>query len=121
MVIPSPKRLSTRVLWAVLSVYFGVVLTQFALQFFIEYVQVKNNIKEELAGLENIFAEPLTAALWASTIPQVEALASGITKLPIVTGIEIINEDSGLQVTKFVTRKSRLFHRFQLFYTFGEN
>jgi signal transduction histidine kinase len=77
--------------------------------------------QEELAGLENIFAEPLTAALWASTIPQVEALASGITKLPIVTGIEIINEDSGLQVTKFVTRKSRLFHRFQLFYTFGEN
>ena len=121
MGISGSKRLSTRVLWAILSVYFGVVLTQCTLQFFIEYGHVKNDIKEELAGLEDIYAEPLTTALWASTIPQVEALANTITKLPIVTGIEIINKDSGLQVTRLHTRKSDLFHRFQLFYTFEKN
>ncbi|MCK4837258.1 MAG: PAS domain-containing protein [Desulfobulbaceae bacterium] len=121
MVTPSPKRLSSRVLWAVLSVYFVVALTLFTLQFFLKYVHVKNDIKEELAELENIFAEPLTTALWASTIPQIEALAIGITKLRIVTGIEIINKDSGLHATKFLTKKSNLFHRFQLFYTFEKN
>jgi len=118
MVAPGPKRLSARVLRAVLVVYFVVVLAMTSLQYFVEYVDVKKNIKEELAGLEEIFVEPLTTALWASTIPQLEALANGITKLPVVTGIEIVNEDSGFQVTQFLTRKSNLFYRFQLFYTF---
>ena len=111
---PASKRLSSRVLGAVLSVYFVVILAVAALQLTMEYVQTKINIAQELVGLENIFAEPLTAALWASTIPQVEALANGITKLPIATGIEIINEDSGININKFLTKKSDLFHRFQL-------
>lgn len=118
---PGSKRLSARVLGAVLTVYFVVVLAMVALQFLVEYVQTKDDIAEELAGLENIFAEPLTETLWASMVPQVEVLASSITKLSIVTGIEVTNQESGLNVTKLLTRKSNLFHRFQLFYTFEKN
>jgi signal transduction histidine kinase len=118
---PAPKRLSSHVLKAVLSVYFAVVLTQITVQFVVEFAQAEKDIKEELAGLESIFSEPLTAALWASTTPQVEALASSISRLPIVAGIEIINEESGLQVTEFLAGKSDLFHRFHLFYTFDRN
>jgi signal transduction histidine kinase len=121
MKTPAAKRLSTHVLRAVLSVYFVVVLIVSALQLSVEYIQTKNDIKEELAELENIFAEPLTTALWASSFPQIEALASGISRLPVVAGVEIINEDSGLQVTRLRPRKSDLFHRFQLFYTFEKN
>ena len=121
MTTPGPRRLSTHVLRAVLAVYFTVVLALIALQFFVVYVQTKRDVNEEIVGLEQVFSEPLTAALWASTVPQIEALASGISKLPVVTGIEIINEDSGLQVTRLPTGKSDLFHRFQLFYTFEKN
>ena len=121
MGFPDSKRLSTGVLRAVLSVYFVVIFTVTSLQLSLEYIQTKNDVTEELEGLESIFAEPLTTALWASMIPQLEALANSITKLSIVTGIEISNEESGLHVTKFLTKKSNLFHRFQLFYTFEKN
>ncbi len=121
MATVSPKRLSSHVLKAVLSVYFGVVLVVTALQLSLVYIQTKNDIAQELADLEKIFSEPLTTALWSSIIPQVESLASGIMKLHIVTGIEIINDDSGIKVTKFLTQKSNLFHRFDLFYTFEKN
>ena len=121
MVDPTSERLATLVLRAVLSVYFAVIITVTALQLTMEYIQTKNDITQELVGLENIFSEPLTATLWAATQPQIEALANGITKLPIVTGIEVINEASGLNVTKFLNKKSELFHSFQLFYTFEKN
>jgi methyl-accepting chemotaxis protein len=121
MLTPSPKRLSSRVLGAVLSAYFVIILTVTSLQLSLEYIHTKNEVTEELERLESIFAEPLTTALWASTIPQLEALANSISKLSIVTGIEISNEENGLHVTKFLSKKSNLFHRFQLFYTFEKN
>ncbi len=63
MVTQASKRLSARVLRAVLAVYFVVIFVMTTLQLSLEYTQIKNDITQELVGLENIFAEPLHCLL----------------------------------------------------------
>ncbi|MCP4109834.1 MAG: SpoIIE family protein phosphatase [Desulfobacteraceae bacterium] len=90
-------------------------------QMTIEYTHTKNDIRRELLEVRNVFSESLTAALWAENFTQVEALANGILRLPIATGIEIVKPKSNLAVKKFLTQKSDLFYQFNLIYMFEKN
>ena len=117
---PSPKKLSYILLKGILSIYFVVVVLVTIIHLSIEYAQTKNDIEQELQGLENIFVESLRTAIWAENSAQVEALVNGIMKLPIVTGIEITNKQSGMAINKMPTQKTNLSHHFDLIYRFEE-
>ncbi len=58
---------------------------------YIEYSSAKEDIKKELVITENTFSKSLTETLWNMDDVQLRITAEGITKLPSVIGIEILD------------------------------
>ena len=115
------KELSKLVLRAVLSVYILVTLLMTAIQISTLYLQTKKDVSHELEIMEEVISGPISEALWASNTTQTNALTNSLTKLPVIKGIEIINENSGLYFSNINMKESDLYASFELNYTFEEN
>ncbi|MEG3766008.1 HAMP domain-containing sensor histidine kinase [Alteromonas sp. 14N.309.X.WAT.G.H12] len=88
--------LSRKLLTRVLSVYFILTLLVTIGQIFTEYLSTKNHIESELQTLKNTFAESLTRANWELNKVQARVIAEGLTKLPIVEGVQVRDENGDL-------------------------
>ncbi|MBU2977633.1 HAMP domain-containing sensor histidine kinase [Alteromonas sp. C1M14] len=88
--------LSRKLLTRVLSVYFILTLLVTIGQIFTEYLSTKNHIESELQTLKNTFAESLTRANWELNKVQARVIAEGLTKLPIVEGVQVRDENGEL-------------------------
>ncbi len=117
------KSISSKLLAAVLAIYFVISVFVSLVQFYIEYQHTKSLIAGELAGLEPTFSPPLITAIWQMDQGQIEAIARSIYDLPMIIGIEI--EDSHKSVLAAygnlgdAKRGVGLFlHEFPLYYEF---
>ena len=85
--------LSRKLLTRVLSVYFFLTFIVTIGQIFTEYLSTKSHIESELQTLKNTFSTSLTRAIWEVNIPQAQSIAEGLMELPIVTGVQIRDEN----------------------------
>lgn len=85
--------LSRKLLTRVLSVYFFLTFIVTVGQIFTEYLSTKSHIESELQTLKNTFSTSLTRAIWEVNIPQAQSIAEGLMELPIVTGVQIRDEN----------------------------
>lgn len=85
--------LSRKLLTRVLSVYFILTFIVTIGQIFTEYLSTKSHIESELQTLKNTFSTSLTRAIWEVNIPQAQSIAEGLMELPIVTGVQIRDEN----------------------------
>lgn len=88
--------LSRKLLTRVLSVYFILTLIVTVGQIFTEYLSTKNHIESELRTLKNTFAESLTRANWELNKVQARIISEGLTKLPIVEGVKVRDENGDI-------------------------
>ncbi|MBU3020996.1 sensor histidine kinase [Aestuariibacter sp. A3R04] len=88
--------LSRKLLTRVLSVYFILTLIVTVGQIFTEYLSTKNHIESELRTLKNTFAESLTRANWELNKVQARIISEGLTKLPIVEGVQVRDENGDI-------------------------
>lgn len=87
------KRLSTKLLTRVLSVYFILTLIVTVGQIFTEYLSTKDHVEGELQTLKNTFSTSLTRALWELNNEQARTIAKGLLELPIVEGVQVRDEN----------------------------
>jgi len=113
--------ISTRLLKIVLSIYFLLTFIVTSAHIFIEYNAAKKDIKTELEVTEHTFKHILTSALWNMNDSQLKVTAEGITKLPSVIGVEVLDAYNetilrvGLTPSKLETSNSDTFwHEFSL-------
>ncbi|RDV28059.1 sensor histidine kinase [Alteromonas aestuariivivens] len=85
--------LSRKLLTRVLSVYFALTLIVTIGQIFTEYLSTKSHIESELQTLKNTFSESLTRAIWELNNEQAKSIASGLMEVPIVSGVQIRDEN----------------------------
>ncbi len=78
-----------------------------AAHIFLEYSSTKEDIQRELTVTQQAFESSLTTSLWILDLYQLEITADGITKTPLVTGIDIIDEDGNLVIQKGNSDKDR--------------
>jgi hypothetical protein len=76
----------------IFSVYIGVACLITSAQFFTEYLKTQNSILNELKQLEETVRRPISASLWQYDINQMEVLISGLVKMPIIAGIDILDK-----------------------------
>ena len=88
--------LSRKLLTRVLSVYFILTIIVTIGQIFTEYLSTKDHIESELRTLKNTFAESLTRANWELNKVQARIISEGLTKLPIVEGVQVRDENGDL-------------------------
>jgi len=113
--------ISTRLLKIVLSIYFLLTFIVTSAHIFIEYNAAKKDIKTELEVTEHTFKHILTSALWNMNDSQLKVTAEGITKLPSVIGVEVLDAYNetilrvGVTPSKLETSNSDTFwHEFPL-------
>lgn len=92
-VVKFKHSLSRRLLKIVLSIYFVITFVTTALHIFLEYSSAMDDVRGELVVTERAFENSLASSLWILDIYQLEITANGITELPLVTGIEVRDED----------------------------
>ncbi|MDC8829991.1 sensor histidine kinase [Alteromonas gilva] len=85
--------LSRKLLTRVLSVYFFLTFIVTVGQIFTEYMSTKSHIESELQTLKNTFSTSLTRAIWEVNLPQARSIAEGLMELPIITGVQIRDEN----------------------------
>lgn len=85
--------LSRRLLKIVLSIYFVFTLFTTGLHVFIEYTSAMDDVRSELLVTEQAFEDSLASSLWILDIYQLDITAKGMTKLPLVSGIEVQDEN----------------------------
>lgn len=95
-----PNNLSQQLLRVIFSIYLAVTLLITGIQFLTEYVKTKESILQELEQLAQTVSAPLSTSLWQYNEKQVESLASGLLDMPIVEGIEIIDQRADVIVSK---------------------
>lgn len=86
-----PNKLSWQLLRSVLSIYFSLTILITLFQMGVEYAHTRNMVQDELRGAERTFYPALATALWELNQQQVEALMSGITDLPLISAVYIID------------------------------
>jgi len=88
--------ISIRLLKIVLSIYFILTFIVTSAHIYIEYTAAKDDIKAELVVTELTFRDSLTETVWNMDEFQLKITAEGITQLPSVIGVEILNPQSDI-------------------------
>jgi len=116
--------ISTRLLKIVLSIYFFLTFLVTSAHIYIEYTAAKDDIKAELVVTERTFRDSLTETIWNMDEFQLKITAEGITQLPSVIGVEILNPQdvivlqTGQATSASENTKNDIFwHEFPLHYT----
>ncbi|MFL0801989.1 MAG: hypothetical protein K6L80_16190 [Agarilytica sp.] len=71
-----------------------------AVHIFLEYASTKDDIQRELSITQQAFESSLATSLWILDLYQLEITADGITKTPLITGIDITDEEGKLVIQK---------------------
>ena len=92
----TPKQISivNKLFKIVFGIYFSITIILTISQMVSEYVESEKNIIEELKDVQKAFDQGLAEAMWVQAHEQAEILAKGLLNIPVIRGIEIIEENN---------------------------
>jgi len=81
--------ITAKLVKVVFCFYLSIAAAVTLCHMFAEYHHMKNDVKENMKGIREIFEPALAVALWTLDSDQLESIAAGILKMPSIVGIEI--------------------------------
>ncbi|MCB1144102.1 MAG: diguanylate cyclase [Leptospiraceae bacterium] len=119
------SKLSAQILKSVFLLYFSFTFLITLFYFGIEYRNAKESVLEELQTIEKTFSEALNQAIWELNQTQLEVIASGILRMAVIEGIEILDQDSKpfvkLSNTKNTISPESYLYKFQIYRTVSDS
>lgn len=95
-----PKNLSQKMMRVIFSIYFGVACLITGMQFSTEYLKTKDSISNELKQLEETVRGPISTSLWQYNDNQLDALIAGLSKTPIIAGVDVLDKHGNIVLSK---------------------
>jgi diguanylate cyclase (GGDEF)-like protein len=95
-----PSNLSKKMMRVIFSIYLAVSCIITGMQFLTEYLKTQNSILGELQQVEKTFHDAITTSLWQYNQNQLDALISGLIKMPIIERIDVSDKNSNIIITK---------------------
>jgi diguanylate cyclase (GGDEF)-like protein len=95
-----PNNLSKKMMRVIFSIYLGVTCLITGMQFLTEYLKTQDSILNELRQLEKTVYKPISTSLWQYNHNQLDALIAGLVKMPIVEGVDIIDNNAKNIISK---------------------
>jgi diguanylate cyclase (GGDEF)-like protein len=95
-----PNNLSKKMMRVIFSIYLGVTCLITGMQFLTEYLKTQDSILNELKQLEKTVDKPISTSLWQYNHNQLDALITGLVKMPIVEGVDIIDNNAKNIISK---------------------
>lgn len=90
--------ISRRLLRSVLSIYFILTLVVTAAHVISEYYSAKDSVQNMLTASEETFHDILATDLWSYNNDQLGITAESMIRLPFVTGVDIISQESEIPI-----------------------
>lgn len=90
------KTLAARLLKHVFAYYLLLTTSVTIIHMVAEYDYAKNAVIDELKVIETTFAPPLAEAVWDFNDTQIEQILLGMTEMPVVVGVKLIDEYGAL-------------------------
>lgn len=95
-----PNNLSQKLLRVIFSIYLGVTCLVTSIQFLTEYLKTQDSIVNELKQLEQTVRGPISTSLWQYNQKQLEALTAGLVEMPIIEGVDILDNNANNVISK---------------------
>ncbi|MDX1721616.1 MAG: GGDEF domain-containing protein [Pseudomonas sp.] len=95
-----PNNLSQKMMRVIFSIYLGVTCLITSMQFLTEYLKTQDSILNELKQLEETVRGPIATSLWQYNKNQLNSLVSGLIKMPIIEGVDILDKHAGNMISK---------------------
>lgn len=95
-----PNNLSQKMMRVIFSIYFGVACLITSIQFVTEYLKTQDSILSELKQLEETVRDPISTSLWQYNQNQLNALISGLIKMPIIAGVDVSDKHADGMISK---------------------
>lgn len=89
-----PNSLSKKMMRVVFSIYFGVAFLVTGIQFVTEYIKTQDSILNELRELGETVQGPIATSLWQYNKKQLDSLTTGLVKMPIIEGVDVLDYNS---------------------------
>ncbi len=122
MAAESKKSIAIKLLKVVFGIYFSMTLVITLIHVAIEYFHTRDSVQEELSSIQGTFEPALRLALWQINDDQLRSLAEGISKLTVITALEIVNTDGRVlesTTTNLKNAQGKFFHQFSINHQFG--
>lgn len=87
------RALSWQLLRSILGIYILITVVFTALHLVIEHRYVKDDLKNELVQIGEIFKPSLQSAIWQLNTEQINSIGRGIQNMPIVYGVDIVGKN----------------------------
>ena len=100
------KSISYKLLFYVLAIYFLVTLVVTAVHLYIDYKNQKMIIQDELTTLSVSSKKSFENAIWDLNNKQLEAEAVGIMQFPIISAIEVYDNNEKILISKYLMGKN---------------
>ncbi len=84
----------------IFSIYCAVTCIITGAQFLTEYLKTQDSISSELRQVEATVRESISISLWQFDQSQVEVLVDGLLKMPIIEGVDVIDQNGILISSK---------------------
>lgn len=95
-----PSNLSQKMMRVIFSIYLGVACLATSLQFLSEYLKTQDSILNELKQLEETVHGPISTSLWQYNQKQLDALITGLIKMPIIEGVDVLDKHAKKMISK---------------------
>lgn len=88
--------IAARLLRIIFSCYFVVTVVVTGLQLGAEYTHTRNRVENELAAMQQTFGPGIADALWRFNDDILRGILSGMSQIPAVVGVKIVDEHGAL-------------------------
>lgn len=95
-----PNNLSQKMMRVIFSIYIVVACLITSVQFLTEYLKTQDSILNELKQLEETVRGSISASFWQYDYNQMEVLISGLIKMPIIEGVDILDKNGNEIIAK---------------------
>ncbi len=95
-----PQSLSQKMMRVIFSIYLGVTCLITGTQFLTEYLKTQDSILNELEQLEETVRGPLATSLWQYNQNQLDALITGLLKMPIIVGVDVLDKHAKNMISR---------------------
>lgn len=84
----------------IFSIYLVVTCLITGIQFLTEYLKTQDSILNELKQLEATVRDPIATSLWQYNQNQLDSLITGLVKMPIIVGIDVLDKHAETRIWK---------------------
>lgn len=111
------QKISAQLLKSIFRIYLLIAIVVTVAQLFFEFHHIKNRVIQDMQKIEDSFSDTLAGAIWTENEKAQKDALEGISKYPVVKGIELYNDSEEIKIkTGHLPEEGKKYSFYQQFF-----